>query len=238
MDIENEEGKKNTSKDRFCSKCGAKIEEGQKFCSKCGNKLGSIPKKIKLSIPKKIKTNKKVLIILGVVLFVVAIIIGNNISNSISDNRKEKIEKEYIKEAQTQYSKYDGYDEEMTKSELEEICAEHLKDSTELLGQYKVVNAGKKYNDGEILVYQIDKEDIEHIKKNSDYGKELIKLAVQRYICNRDTIFEDDWFYLALDYDSEDEEEDGYQFFISYENDGVIEVSDLVNEILINVNLD
>ena len=126
----------------------------------------------------------------------------------------------------------------MTKSELEEICAEHLKDSTELLGQYKVVNAGKKYNDGEILVYQIDKEDIEHIKKNSDYGKELIKLAVQRYICNRDTIFEDDWFYLALDYDSEDEEEDGYQFFISYENDGVIEVSDLVNEILINVNLD
>lgn len=67
MDIENEEGKKNTSKDRFCSKCGAKIEEGQKFCSKCGNKLGSIPKEIKL--------NKKLLIIIFVVIGIFTAII-------------------------------------------------------------------------------------------------------------------------------------------------------------------
>ena len=84
MDIENEEGKKNTSKDRFCSKCGAKIEEGQKFCSKCGNKLGRIPKEIKL--------NKKLLIIIFVVIGIFTAIIVRNmiIFNKVVNDYKSQ----------------------------------------------------------------------------------------------------------------------------------------------------
>ena len=71
MDIENEEGKKFTSKDTFCYKCGTEIKEGQKYCGNCGNKLGSIPKKIKL--------NKKLLITIFIVLGIFTAIIVRHI---------------------------------------------------------------------------------------------------------------------------------------------------------------
>ena len=71
MDIENEEGKKFTSKDTFCYKCGTEIKEGQKYCGNCGNKLGNIPKKIKL--------NKKLLITIFIVLGIFTAIIVRHI---------------------------------------------------------------------------------------------------------------------------------------------------------------
>lgn len=67
MDVINEE----VNNDKFCSKCGAEIKEGQKYCGNCGNKLDSIHKKIKL--------NKKLLITIFIVIGIFTAIIGRHI---------------------------------------------------------------------------------------------------------------------------------------------------------------
>lgn len=84
MDVKNEENNEiKSNQDKFCVKCGAKVEEGQLYCGTCGNKLNTVSKNIKL--------NKKVLIILGIVVSIFIICIGRHIivfNKAVNDYRE------------------------------------------------------------------------------------------------------------------------------------------------------
>ena len=83
MDGKNEESKEIT-KDKFCVKCGTKVEEDQIYCASCGSRLDGRHKKIKL--------NKKLLIIICIFIGVFTVTIGRHMiifNKVVSDYEEE-----------------------------------------------------------------------------------------------------------------------------------------------------
>jgi predicted nucleic acid-binding Zn ribbon protein len=82
VDNENEKSKElTTSSDKFCVNCGAKVEQNQLYCSVCGNKVDTIAEKT--------KQDKKVLIIMGVVVGFLVIVICLNLFGGNNENETE-----------------------------------------------------------------------------------------------------------------------------------------------------
>ena len=85
---------------KFCDKCGNKLEEGQKFCSKCGKKS-----EVK-NVSKKVKNEIKIIIIIAIIS---VIVIGGLIAGVIIKNNNYKIKaKEELEKLVEKYKK-DAY---------------------------------------------------------------------------------------------------------------------------------
>ena len=166
----------------FCSKCGAKLEEGTRFCPNCGIPIEEPVAQVPMVIPqqkKKLKVNPKLIGIGAAVVVVVAVLAVVLFGRGDS---RERLVKDYIDSAikgdtKTVYSMLSKAQKEISERRNDDLYEELVDEVTEL-NEYLFDECGENisFSISDIEIEDYDSDEVEAL--NNQLKEEGCKTTV------------------------------------------------------------